>query len=95
MDKVQELENIKNKIEAFSKNHQIEILKILKKSNKVIINENKNGVFINLSFLPEDILGEIKYYLNYIHAQEDDLSMLETQKNEFKHIYFTEENHEN
>lgn len=91
MEKTQELENIKNTIESLSKNHQISILKILKKNNKVIINENKNGLFINLSFLPEDVLDDIRYYLNYIRDQENALSTLECQKNEFKHVYFTED----
>lgn len=91
MEKIQELENIKTKIESLSKNHQIEILKLMKKNNKVIINENKNGVFINLSFLPEDVLDDIREYLNFIHDQEDVLMSLETQKNQFKHDYFMDE----
>ena len=91
MEKVQELENIKTKIESLSKNHQIEILKLMKKNNKVIINENKNGVFINLSFLPEDVLDDIREYLNFIYDQEDVLMSLETQKNQFKHDYFMDE----
>ena len=91
MEKIQELENIKTKIESLSKNNQIEILKIMKKNNKVIINENKNGVFINLSFLPEDVLEDLREYLHFIHDQEDALMTLETQKNQFKHDYFMED----
>jgi hypothetical protein len=91
MEKIQDLDNIKTKIESLSKTHQIEVLKIMKKNNKVIINENKNGVFINLSFLPEEVLEDIKYYLNFIHDQEDALSMLESQKNHYKHEYFLDE----
>lgn len=91
MDKIQELEKIKIKIESLSKNHQIEILKIIRKNNKVIINENKNGVFINLSFLPDEVLHDIRDYLNFIHDQEDVLMSLETQKNQFKHDYFMDD----
>lgn len=90
-NKIQELETIKTKIESLSKTHQIEILKIMKKNSKVIINENKNGVFINLSFLPEDVLVDIREYLNFIHDQEDVLMTLETQKNQFKHDYFMDD----
>jgi len=90
-NKIQELETIKTKIESLSKTHQIEILKIMKKNSKVIINENKNGVFINLSFLPEDVLVDIQEYLNFIHDQEDVLMTLETQKNQFKHDYFMDD----
>lgn len=91
MEKIQELEAIKTKIESLSKTHQIEILKLMKKNNKVIINENKNGVFINLAFLPETVLEDIREYLNFIHDQEDVLMSLETQKNQFKHDYFMDE----
>ena len=94
MEKIQELEAIKGKIESLSKDHQIEILKIMKKNPKVIINENKNGVFINLSFLPETVLADIREYLNFIHDQEDVLMSLETQKNQFKHDYFMDEDGE-
>ena len=84
----QDLENIKNKIESMSKNHQIEILKILKKVSSVKINENKSGIFINLTFLPEDVLSEIHEYLNYVYDQEKSLSQIETQKKEFKDAFF-------
>lgn len=89
--KIQELESIKSKIESLSKTHQIEILKIMKTNSKVIINENKNGVFINLSFLPEDVLADIRKYLHFIHDQEDALMSLETQKKQFKHDYFMDD----
>ncbi len=88
----QDLENIKNKIESMSKNHQIEILKILKKIPTVKINANKSGVFVNLTFLPEHVLFEIKEYLNYVYDQEFSLSEMETQKKEFKDNFF-DDNH--
>ena len=89
-DKTQELENMKTKIESLSKTHHIEILKILKKNSKVIINENKNGVFINISFLPEEVLDDIRYYLNFINDQETSLFVLESQKNQMKNFLLEE-----
>ena len=83
-----DLENMKRKIELMSKNHQIEILKILKKHQDVKINENKSGVFVNLTFLPENTLNEIREYLNYVHDQENSLSEFESQKKEFKDAFF-------
>ena len=83
-----DLENMKRKIESMSKNHQIEILKILKKHQDVKINENKSGVFINLTFLPENTLNEMRDYLNYVHDQENSLSEFESQKKEFKDAFF-------
>ena len=48
---VNHLEELKQKIEALEKFHQIEILQILSK-NLCKLNENKNGIFVNMSFLP-------------------------------------------
>lgn len=66
MDNIIELETLKSKIEKLNKQHQLEILKILRDqgSERVKINENKSGVYINLSFLPKDTIDKIKLYLN-------------------------------
>ncbi len=84
------LEEMKHTIENMTKNHQIEILKILKKYSSIKINENKSGIFINLSFLPETCLQEIHNYLLYVHDQENLLLPLECQKNEYKNEFFSE-----
>jgi hypothetical protein len=73
-----------------SKMHHIEILKILKKNGNVKLNENKSGVYVNLSFLPKDTISELEYYLNYIEDQETSLIILENQKEEFKNSFFIE-----
>ena len=86
------IENVKKNIDTMNKLQHIEILKILKKNN-IKINENKNGVFINLSFLTIEALTEIEEYLVYIHDQEKTLEPLEIQKNELKSLLVeTEEN---
>jgi hypothetical protein len=84
------LETIKSDIEKMSKNHHIEILKILKRNSNVKLNENKSGVYINLSFLSEQTLVELYNYINYIHDQETSLNQLESQKNDFKNTFFLE-----
>ena len=71
-----------------TKAHHVEILKILKKNTNVKLNENKSGIFINLSFIPAETMQEIKDYLNYINIQEDVLLMTEIQKEEYKKNYF-------
>jgi hypothetical protein len=85
-----DLEHIKQYAEKMSMKEHIEILKILKKNPAVKLNENKNGVFINLSFLPESTLGEIVEYINYIKDQENTLKFVEIQKEEFKSTFFHE-----
>ena len=83
-----DLEKLKNTIESMSKMHHIEIIKILKKNQNVKLNENKNGVYINLSFLPDEIINEISDYVNYINDQENSLQTMEIQKDDFKNTYF-------
>jgi uncharacterized protein (UPF0305 family) len=83
------LESIKNKIETMNKYHQIEILKILSK-NLCKINENKSGVYVNLSFLPAQTINDLKQYIEYTEDQEESLITMEYQKEEFKNAFFIE-----
>ncbi len=89
MDKIKELTILKNKIEGLEKHHQIEILKILSK-NMCKINENKSGVFVNMTFLDKSILDNIEEYLKYMKEQEENLITTEYQKQEFINSYFVE-----
>lgn len=84
------LEELKFKIEKLNKQHHIEVLKILKKNISVTLNENKSGVYVNLSLLPEQSVTDIFNYVKYIEEQEATLSSLETQKLDFKNTFFNE-----
>ena len=55
MSSVEQLASIKQTIEGFTKDQQLQILKILKENN-VSLNENSNGTFINMTALSEDII---------------------------------------
>ena len=83
------LEKIKMTIENMNKYHQIEILKILS-SNSCKLNENKSGVYVNLSFLSNETLEAITTYIEYTNEQEDSLNTMEYQKEEFKNAFFNE-----
>ena len=83
-----DLECIKQKIESMGKIHQIEVLRILKNSPGIKINEYKSGVFVNLSFLPKQTIGNITQYIQYIQEQEMTLQTIESQKNTFKSEFF-------
>ena len=93
-EKIETLENLKTYIENLSKYHQIEILKILSK-NLCKINENKSGVYVNLSFLSNETLQEIKYYIQYVKKQEENLNTMEYQKEEFKNTFFIDNDKDN
>jgi hypothetical protein len=83
-----DLDKIKTKIEGMTKLHHIEILKILKKTPSIKLNENKSGVFVNLSFLPQTTIDEIVKYIDYIFEQEKSIEFLETQCENYKNTFF-------
>jgi hypothetical protein len=87
-----DLETIKKTIEQWPKHHQLEILKIIKTSSSTI-NENKSGIYINMSFLTEKALEDIRLYIQYVKDQETILTPLESQKEDFKCSFFTEKEH--
>lgn len=89
LQNLEELENIKKSIESMPKYHQIEILKILSKK-LCKINENKSGVYVNLSFLSKETIDELKEYIAYTNDQENTLHTMETQQNEYKNTFFTD-----
>lgn len=78
-----ELENIKQSIEIMNKQDQIEILKMLSK-HLCKLNENKSGVFVNMSYLSNEVLEEIKKYIEYTQEKATNLATMEYQKEEFK-----------
>ncbi len=88
---IEELEKLKNDIEKLSKTNQMEILKILKNNSSIKLNENKSGVFVNLSFLPKETITELQNQMEYLDGQEKLLDDLEKQKNVFKNSFFDNE----
>ena len=89
------INNIRESIEAMSKFNQIEILKIITKHKELIINENKNGIHINLSDFSDNILDELLLYIKYVTQQETELNNIEKQKESYKNTYFIKDNKDN
>ena len=87
-----ELNLIRDKIEIMSKFNQVGVLRILSKNKNITLNENKNGVHINLTEIPKQTIDELFDYINYVKNQEINLSEIEQQKETFKNIYFTKDN---
>jgi stage III sporulation protein SpoIIIAA len=77
------IENIKSSIESMSKYNQIEILKILINGN-CKLNENKSGVYINLSLVEDSLITALSDYIKYTNEQETNLITYEYQKEVFK-----------
>ena len=83
-----ELNTIKERIENLNKFHQVEILKLLKISDNTTLNENKNGVFINLTSLSDKVIFELDKYLEYVEKQETQLGEIEQQKRLLSNTFF-------
>lgn len=83
-----DLNCLKEKIELLTKFHQIEILKLLQKDNMCTLNENKNGVFINLTNIKKETILELDTYLEYVKKQEKQLNDIEKQKNILSNTFF-------
>ena len=88
----EQLDIMRSQIENMSKFNQIEILRILTKNDSVIINENKYGIHINLSELPNNILNEIMVYIKYVNTQEMYLNSAEKEKEIYKNTFFVKDN---
>lgn len=85
---MEELNYIKQKIEIMNKKDQINILKLFKESSLVILNENQNGTFINITELDDKIKTELKKYINYVDVQKNILEKDEVKKNELEEAFF-------
>lgn len=87
---IKKLDQINNHIEKLDKSQHIEILKILKKTEINKITENKNGIFVNMNELSEECIDEISRYLEYIKTKEQDLNLLENEKQNYKTLFNNE-----
>jgi len=83
------LDILKKTIEKMNKVHQVKVLEILSK-HSCKLNENKSGVYVNMSFLPKEVLDEINEYIGYVSEQEESFNTAEYQKEEFKNSFFIE-----
>lgn len=81
MKNIKQLESINAKIEKLNKKQHIEILRIITKDDKVNVSENKNGIFINMNEINDEIINKIVEYLNYIETKEKELLNIENEKN--------------
>lgn len=87
----EEIRELKDNIELLSKSYQIEIGRLFL-SNNIQIDENKNGIFINLSKVDAPTLIKVKNYLNYANLQESKLKNIENKQEELKDFYFKNTN---
>lgn len=85
-----DLEKMKNVMESFNKKSQVEVLKIIHETSPATINENKSGIYINMTFLKKETLDRLHQYIEYMDDQETLLKPFESQKEDFKNTFFIE-----
>lgn len=69
---VEKLKLLKKEIESLQENEHLEILKIINKSS-IKYSENKNGIFVNMNRLPDNIIEEIQSFLNFCKSNKMEL----------------------
>ena len=84
--------SLKTNIENLNKFHQIEILKIFNEENSNMINENNNGIFINLIDLSETLYQKLNEYIIYVNVQQKQLTSIEEKKINIENEFFKEKN---
>lgn len=81
------LKMLRDNIEALSTFHQIEILRILYKNN-ITFSENKNGIFLNLSYVNLDVIHKMSEYVTFVQNQENQMCEFEKKKMTLSNQYF-------
>jgi len=81
------LKILRDNIEALPIFHQVEILRILYK-NHITFSENKNGVFLNLSYVNLDVIHKMNEYVTFVHNQENQMCEFEKKKMTLSNQYF-------
>lgn len=87
---IEKLNTYREKIESMNKLHQIEVLKIFLKYPEINLSENRNGTFINLSDLNENVIEEIEKYIYFYEMQEKQIGILENKKEQLQNAYFND-----
>jgi hypothetical protein len=88
MRNLNEIDSIRKSIEKMNKFHQTEILKILL-DNKIEVNENNYGTFVNMTELEDTIIDKMINYMEYVNDQEIQLRNIEKEKGALKYKYFS------
>ena len=83
-----ELGVLKERVESMTVAHQIEVLRILKSDSDVVLNENSNGTFVNLTSQSQEVIRKLSAYVEYVRDQQDRLSIVEAEKERIQRTFF-------
>ena len=83
--------HLRDRIEALPKLHHKDVARILLENN-LTFDENKNGLFINLSTVSQEVLEKIAHFISYVDLQQKTIDTGETERKDIKVQYF-QDNH--
>ena len=89
MNKINNLQLLRNQIEALDTVHHLNIFKILKKKD-VKYSENTNGIFVNLTNVTDSVINEVTKYVKYVKLQELELGDIEQKKKDYKKEFYND-----
>ena len=79
-----DLLKLKTAIEKLDIQHHIHIGSILRQQSTIKLNTNKNGLLVNFSTISDDIISQIKNYVDYVADQEQTISKMESTAEKLK-----------
>jgi hypothetical protein len=79
--------HLRDRVEALPKVYHKEVARILINDN-VSYDENKNGMFVNLSTVSQDVLEKVARYISYVDLQQETISSGETERRDLKTQFF-------
>ena len=84
-------EELKARIENMNKYHQVEILRIFSNSQNTKMNENKNGIFVNLTEVSDATIEQVQTYVKYVDEQTQQLEEIESEKSQIEQTFFKQD----
>ena len=79
---------LKRKIELMGEAHQREVLRIIREKDYVVLTENQNGTFTNITLLREPELVALENYVQYVDQQQKRLNDGETDRRKIHETFF-------
>ena len=79
--------HLRDRIELLPKVHHKDVARIFIENN-ITYDENKNGIFINLSTVPQEVLEKIARFISYVDLQQETIDLGETERKDIKTQFF-------
>ena len=90
-----QLRELCERIEAMNKTNQVKVLSMIVDAQRdrpeIMINQNTNGCYINITQLPDTLVQQLVSFIDYVATQETMLNVAEQVKQQYKDSYFAEE----